>query len=298
MTLPAAGADDGGMSVHLAEPDRMDGRTVVITGASSGIGRAAAVELAGLGASVVVVGRNEERTRNAAAQVGGTPYLVDYTRLATVRQLAERLLADLPRIHVLANNAGGIGAKETTADGYDATFQQNHLGGFLLTNLLLPRLRETAADAPAGSVRIIQTSSSANLFGRIRLDDLDTRRGPWLRGFRAYGRSKLENIVFTRELARRFTRTGISAYAFHPGIVDTNFGQGGAAQVAINRLTGIPPEKGAEPLVRLASVAQVPAPSGNFFDRLKAPGRTVGQADDPGLAKALWSASEVRVALR
>ena len=276
----------------------MDGRTVVITGSSSGIGRAAAERLAGLGASVVVIGRDEERTLAAAEAVGGEPYLVDFARLATVRELADRLLADLPRIHVLANNAGGIGAKETTPDGYDATFQQNHLAGFLLTNLLLPRLRETAADAPAGSVRIIQTASVGNLFARIRLDDLDTRRGPWLRGVRAYGRSKLENIVFTRELARRLRGTGISAYAFHPGAVHTNFGQGGLSELVLNRFTAISPEQGAEPLVRLASVGAAPAPSGNYFHRLTAPGPTVRQADDPGLAKALWSASEVRTGLR
>lgn len=286
------------MPVKLPEPQTMVGRTVVITGSSSGIGRAAAVRLAGLGATVAVVGRHEERTRAAAAEVGGTAYLVDFARLASVRELAERLLADLPEIHVLANNAGGIGAREDTPDGFDATFQQNHLAGFLLTNLLLPRIRETAATAPAGSVRVIQTSSSANRFGRIRFDDLDTRKGPWLRGIRAYGRSKLANILFTRELARRTIRENISAYAFHPGLVNTNFGQGGAMQATMTRFTAISPEKGAEPLVRLASTAGVPAPSGNYFDRLKAPGKTQNQADDKGVQKALWSASEVRAGLR
>ena len=283
------------MSVELPAPSRMEGRTVVVTGASSGIGRAAARELALLGAEVAVVGRNPQRTNAVAEEVGGRAYLVDFDSLDQVRELAERLLSDLPRIHVLANNAGGLFARADTGDGFDQTFQRNHLAPFLLTHLLRDRLRETAANRP-GTVRVIQTSSAANLFGRIRLDDLDTRRGPWLGGFRAYGAAKLENIVFTRELARRTAGDGIAAYAFHPGFVATGFGGDGPVSSLMKR-TAIPPEAGAQPLVRLAAAASVPAPSGNFFDRLKAPGRTVRQADDPRLAAALWEASVLRAGL-
>ncbi|MFD1721701.1 SDR family NAD(P)-dependent oxidoreductase [Amnibacterium endophyticum] len=282
------------MSVQLPPPGRMEGRTVVVTGGSSGIGRAAARELALLGADVVVIGRNEERTNAVAAETGGRAYLADFNRLDEVRGLAARLLEDLPRIDVLANNAGGVGARRDTPDGFDETFQRNHLGPFLLTNLLLDRLRETAADT--GDVRIVQTSSAGNLGGRIRLDDLDTRRGPWLGGFRAYGTAKLENIVFTRELARRLAGTGISAYAFHPGFVATGFGGHGPVISLVKRVA-ITPEAGAQPLVRLAAAPSVPAPSGNYFDRLKAPGRTVPQADDAALAKALWDASALRAGL-
>ncbi|MGN6742987.1 MAG: SDR family NAD(P)-dependent oxidoreductase [Amnibacterium sp.] len=285
------------MSVALPAPGRMEGRTVVITGASSGIGRAAAIELGALGADVVVVGRNPERTRAVAAAAGGRAYLADFERLDDVRRLGDELRADLPAIHVLANNAGGIGPRRDTVDGFDATFQRNHLAGFLLTNLLLPTLVATAAEAPAASVRIVQTASGAARSGRIRLDDLDHRRGPWLGGFRAYGTTKLENVVFTREFARRLAGTGVAAYAFHPGFVASGFGDG-IGPVAFAQRWALTPEQGAQPLVRLAAAPDVPAPSGNYFDRLKAPGRLPKQADDPGLAKALWSASEVRAGLR
>jgi NAD(P)-dependent dehydrogenase (short-subunit alcohol dehydrogenase family) len=285
------------VSVTLPAPGRMEGRTVVITGASSGIGRAAAIELAALGADVVVVGRDASRTRAVAEQTGGRSYLADFERLDDVRRLADDLLADVPAIHVLANNAGGIGPRRDTVDGFDSTFQRNHLAGFLLTNLLLPRLIATAADAPPASVRIVQTSSGAAKSGRIRMEDLDTRHGPWLGGFRAYSTSKLENVVFTRELARRLAGTPVSAYAFHPGLVASGFGNGGAL-VSLGQRFALSPEQGAQPLVRLAAAPDVPSPSGNYFDRLKAPGRLPKQADDPGLAKALWSASEVRAGLR
>lgn len=286
------------MSVALPAPGRMEGRTVIVTGASSGIGRAAARELAALGANLAVVGRNPERTRAVAAETGGTPYLVDYADLDSVRGLAGRLLEDLPAIHVLANNAGGLYPREDTIDGFDATFQQNHLAGFLLTNLLLPRLQQTAVEADPGSVRIVQTSSAANLGQRIDLRDLDTRRRSWLGGWRAYGRSKLMNILMTRQLARRLHGSPIRAYAFHPGLVATGFNSSSTMQQWGAALVAIPPEEGAAPLVRLAAAPTVPAPSGNYFSRLKAPGRTARQADDPAVAEVLWAASEIRAGLR
>jgi NAD(P)-dependent dehydrogenase (short-subunit alcohol dehydrogenase family) len=289
------------MTVSLPQPDRMDGRTVVITGSSSGIGRSAALELAALGARVVIVGRDPDRVTAIADELRAPCHLVDYTSLASVRVLASELLDAYPRIHVLANNAGGLAERRsTTPDGYETMFQQNHLSGFLLTHLLLPRLQETAADSAPGTVRVIQTSSAANRSGRIRMDDLDTMRGPWLRGYRAYGRSKLMNILFTRELARRLRGTPVLTYAFHPGLVNTNFGGHSVAWQTLTSRTGmaISAEDGAQPLVRLAAAAEVPAPSGNYFHRLKAPGPAAAQANDPGLAKALWSASEVRAGLR
>jgi NAD(P)-dependent dehydrogenase (short-subunit alcohol dehydrogenase family) len=289
------------MSVTLPDPGRMEGRTVVLTGSSSGIGRAAARELAALGAQVVIVGRDPDRTRAIAEELDAPSHLADFTSLASVRVLASELLEAYPRIHVLANNAGGLAEKRrTTPDGYETMFQQNHLSGFLLTHLLLPRLRETAADVEPGSVRIIQTSSAANLHPGIRMDDLDTLHGPWVRGYRAYGRSKLANILHTRELARRLRGTGIDTFAFHPGLVSTNFGGHSTAWQLMTSRTGMatPAEAGAQPLVRLVAAPTVPAPSGNYFHRLKAPGPVHRQADDPGLAKALWSASEVRAGIR
>jgi NAD(P)-dependent dehydrogenase (short-subunit alcohol dehydrogenase family) len=283
------------MSVRLPDPQRMEGRTVVVTGASSGIGRAAARELALLGADVAVVGRDPERTRAVAAETGGRAFLVDYDRLDTVRELAAGLLDAYPAIHVLANNAGGMAPRQDTADGHDQTFQRNHLAPFLLTDLLLERLTATAATAPDGTVRIVQTSSGASRTGRVRLDDLENRSGPWLGGWRAYGAAKLENVLFTRELARRLQGTGVAAYAFHPGLVATSFGGDGLLMSALKR-SAIPPEAGAAPLVRLAAAAQVPAPSGNYFDRLTAPGRTAAEADDAALARGLWEASARMVA--
>lgn len=284
------------MTVTLPVPVFVDDRAIVITGASSGVGRAAARSLSKLGATVAVVGRNPERTRQVAAEVGGKGYVADFTDLSAVRSLARELLDDLPKIHVLANNAGGTFSTRTpTRDGFDVTFQSNHLAPFLLTSLLLPRMIETAKDSAPGSVRIIQTSSEGNRFGRIDLGDLDNQRGPSFGGFRAYCTSKLENIVFTRELARRLRGTGVSAYAFHPGFVASAFGGSSAPIDLAKRLFAISPEEGAEPLVRLAAAESIPAPSGNYFSRLTAPGKVAGQADDAELGAALWAASEDRV---
>lgn len=281
------------MTVTLPEARDQSDRTVVITGASSGIGRSAARALSRLGAKVAVVGRNPDRTTSVAAEVGGRAYVSDFADLAQVRDLAASLLADHPRIHVLANNAGGIFPERTTThDGFETTFQSNHLAGFLLTSLLLPRLLETAEAEPAGAVRIVQTSSAGNRIGGVRLDDLDTVRGPWVGGMRAYGASKLENVLFTRELARRLRGTGVEAFAFHPGFVASGFGGTGAVMTLGKRLA-VTTDEGAEPLVRLAGAARVPAPSGNYFDRLRAPGRLHPLADDRDLARGLWERSLV-----
>jgi NAD(P)-dependent dehydrogenase (short-subunit alcohol dehydrogenase family) len=282
------------VKVTLPHPVRMEGRTVVITGASSGVGRAAARELALLGAEVAVVGRNRERTEAVAADTGGTAFVADYDRLDAVRDLAAALLERYPAIHVLANNAGGMAPRSFSDDGHDLTFQRNHLAGFLLTSLLLDRIRATAGTAPEGSVRIVQTSSSAAAGARVRLDDLENRRGPWLGGWRAYGAAKLENILVTRELARRLAGTGVAAYAFHPGFVASGFG-GDGFFMSVGKRLAIPPEAGAAPLVRLAAAPSIPAPSGNFFDRLTAPGRTSPSADDADLARGLWQASEALI---
>jgi len=187
-------------------------RTVIITGASSGIGREAAVELARGGAQIAVVGRNPERTRAVADQVGGRAFLADYDRLDDVRRLGAELLEAYPRIDVLANNAGGLVSERSLShDGHERILQSNHLAPFLLTRLLLPRLLESSG-------RVVSTASVANLVGSVRLDDLDWAKRPWLGGWRQYGTSKIETILFVRELARR---TGLEAFSFHPGIVKT-----------------------------------------------------------------------------
>ena len=274
-------------------------RVIVLTGGSSGIGAAAADVLAAQGAHVAVVGRNAERTKSVAERVGGESFLADYDRLDDVRALADALLARYERIDVLANNAGGlISHRAMTADGHERTFQSNHLAPFLLTTLLLPRLIECAADAP---VRVISTASVANLFGQLRLDDVDWQNRPWLGGWRAYGAAKLADILFIRELAERTTGTGIKAFSFHPGNVVTGFGATSPLIKVGNLLTrghyGIGPARGAMPLITLAGDAPVGAPSGTYFDRMTPNGRVNAHARDPQLARDLWALSERLVGL-
>ena len=263
--------------------------TIVITGASSGIGAETARSLGSLGWEIAVVGRNPERTKAVAASVGGRPYLADYDRLDEVRGLAASLSERYERIDVLANNAGGlIHARGVSADGHERTLQHNHLAPFLLTNLLLPKL--------AGS-RVIGTASIANLFGSLRLDDLEWRKRPWLGGWQAYGTSKIATILFAQSLAAR----GVEAYSFHPGYVATSFGVDSplikfANFVSRNSL-GISAEQGATPLVHLATAPDTGVPSGTYFDGLKPFGRIDGSAKKPGVAEALWRASAELVGL-
>jgi NAD(P)-dependent dehydrogenase (short-subunit alcohol dehydrogenase family) len=261
--------------------------TIVITGSSSGIGRAAAIELAARGHRLAIVGRNPERTAAVAKEVGGSPFLADFGRLDDVRALATALLDRFETIDILANNAGGlVQQRETTVDGFERTFQANYLSPFLLTHLLLPRLRASAG-------LVISTASNSNTLGPIDLDDLDRSKIRWGGGWTAYGATKLETILFIRELARR--EPGITAYSFHPGYVASNFG----AEVGIMRFAqwisfghlGLSNEQGAEPLVRLAT-GGLSAPSGTYFSRLKPNGRQHRSASDPTLASDLWAKTE------
>lgn len=267
----------------------MQGKTVVITGASSGIGRQAAIDLAARGASVAVVGRNRERTDAVAREVGGRAFIADFDRLDDVRALAESLLASYDSIDVLANNAGGLVPKRSlTVDGHERTVQSNHLAPFLLTNLLLPRLVESGG-------RVISTASVANRWANLRLDDLDWANRPWLGGWRAYGTSKLLTILFIEELARRTSGTGLSAFSFHPGFVATSFGDGSLLMRLVSLASrgqyGISAEAGAVPLIQLASTRDVGAPSGTYFDTLTPNGRRHRLAGDADLARRLWDAS-------
>ena len=271
----------------------MNGKTIVITGASSGIGAIAARRLSEQGWDVAVVGRNPSRTTAVAASVTGTPFFADYDSLDEVRRLAGELLERYPSIDMLANNAGGLVSKRgVSADGHERTFQHNHLAPFLLTELLLPRLL-------ASQARVISTSSVANTFAALKLDDLEFRTRPWFGGWRAYGTSKLMTILFTRELARR---TGIEAYAFHPGYVATEFGAGSLlvkfGAIASGGRLGISAEQGAAPLVHLASVGEVAAPNGTYFDGLTPNGRMHRLAADDQLAAQLWERSATLVSER
>lgn len=269
----------------------LQGHTVVVTGASSGIGAAAARRFAELGATVAVVGRSPQRTAVVAEVIGAEPHLVDFGRLDDVRRLAAELLARYPRIDVLANNAGGLFAsRHTSADGHEMTFQLNHLAPFLLTNLLLDRLTK----APHGA-RVVNTTSMFYRQGRLDLDDLDGARGRY-RGQAAYYAAKLATVMFTRELSRRTADTGVTASVFHPGIVATDIFRNSPLNRA---LLGSRPvralmstsEQGAEPLLHLATTPDPMTVNGAYFHRLSRQEPKNAQALDADLARRLWDRS-------
>ena len=271
----------------------MSERTIVITGASDGIGAAAARALSRSGDRVVIVGRSPQRTQAIAAELGADHFIADFSRLAEVRTLASDLLKRYPRIDVLANNAGGImGERELTVDGHEKTMQVNHLAPFLLTTLLMDRLLASRAS-------VINTSSTANRFGRINLDDLDNERR--YSPNKAYGDAKLANILFTRELHRRYNARGLVTAAFHPGVVATSFSTDSTSvmrflyQTALKRML-ITPEKGADTLIWLASTAAgVDWQSGEYYEKRRVHS-TNSQATDAGLATSLWERSADMVA--
>lgn len=275
------------------------GKRVVITGGTGGIGLAAAEALAARGALLTIVGRSAARASAAAARIAAAApgaevvqLVADLSSQADVRRLAGDILARHERIHVLANNAGAFFVdRQLTADGLERTWALNHLSPFLLTTLLLDRLK---ASAPA---RVITTSSAAHRGAHIPWDDPGAERG--YRGFARYGQSKLANILFTAELARRLGGTGVTANCFHPGLVATGFGMNNrglaAAALALVRPFARTPARGAETLVWLADAPEAGAHTGLYFvDRR--PARPDAAALDPGAAARLWSESEAAVA--
>lgn len=283
----------GPSSLGPVNPER---RTIVITGASDGVGAAAARQLSRRGDNVVVVGRSPAKTAAVAGALGADHLVADFAELAQVRDLAAQLLDRYPRIDVLANNAGGLldRTRQETVDGFEKTFQVNHLAPFLLTTLLMDRL--IAAEAS-----VINTSSVGNrLFGHIDITDLNHERG--FKAQKAYGDAKLANILFTKELHRRHHSDGISTAAFHPGSVASNFGAEAnnpalelLYRTPLKKLILISPDKGADQLVWLAtSTPGIDWTSGQYYARRK-PGRPNKQANDPVLAQQLWDRSREMV---
>jgi retinol dehydrogenase 14 len=265
----------------------------VVTGASSGIGRAAAVELARRGATVVPVARESERLRRVAAQVGGDLLSADFASLAQVRRLADELLERHERIDVLVNNAGLVTSRrELTEDGYEMTFAVNHLAPFLLTNLLLGRLR---ASAPA---RVITTSSGAHGGGRLDFDDLAGERS-WSM-MRAYSTSKLANILFTRGLAMRVEPDEVTVNCLHPGVINTKLGRGAGRLAGLTWTAGRPffgsPKRGASTIVYLATSEEGGEVTGGYYENSRPVG-TSAAAADAELADRLWRESERLVGL-
>ena len=266
-------------------------RTVVVTGASSGLGAAAVVELARREWQVAVVGRDAERTAAVAARAGGIPFIADFDDLSQVRALADDLLARFPRIDALVNNAGGLVSRRTlTADGNETTLQRNVLAAALLTELLVPRL-----SAARDTGRVVLTSSVLNRLGGLRLDDLDFSHRRYGAGWRAYGASKLATILYARSLV---ARTGLEAYAFHPGYVRSGFGAESRSARLLQLVTGsmqISPEAGAAPLVHLVDTPELGVPNGTYFDGLDPLGATHPSAGDARLADELWQTIAQRI---
>jgi NAD(P)-dependent dehydrogenase (short-subunit alcohol dehydrogenase family) len=274
----------------------VQGKRVVITGATSGIGLAAARRLAELGAELTIVGRAAQRAQRAAASISKPVdvLLADLSSQAEVRRLAETIEGRYPEVHVLINNAGAIYAsRRQSADGVELTWAVNHLAPFLLTTLLLEKLE---ASAPA---RIITTASAAHYRAQIPFDDLLGERSYALLGFGRYGQTKLANILFTRALAKRLEGSGVTANCFHPGFVGTGFNHNNGwlmgLAMSLGRLFARSPERGADTLVWLADSAAVSAISGAYFmDRREV--RPSHNARDDNAAERVWHLSEEQVA--
>jgi NAD(P)-dependent dehydrogenase (short-subunit alcohol dehydrogenase family) len=275
----------------------MDGKTILITGATNGIGKVAALALAKKGATVVIVGRNPAKTAETVAEIkaqsGNTnveSIVADLSSMAEVRKVAEAFKANHSRLDVLINNAGAVFAKrQETVDGYEMTFAFNHLAYFLLTNLLLDTLK---ASAPA---RIVSVSSEAQTNGRINFDDLNAKNGYGMGGFGAYSNSKLANVMFTYELARRLEGTGVTANVLHPGLVGTGFGKnnGGLMRFAMRILSpfSLTPEQGADTIIYLASSPEVEGVTSKYWDKRKAV-KSIDASYDISAQQRLWTVSE------
>ena len=276
----------------------MQGKVVLITGATNGIGRAAALALAKRGASVVVAGRSRQRLDDTLAMIRDesgseavSGLLADLSTQAAVRQLAAAFREQHTRLDVLLNNAGAnFRERADTADGLERTFAVNHMAYYLLTRLLLDMLQ---ASAPA---RIVNVSSEAHRqLKAFDFENLDGRKRWGMFGFGAYSQSKLANVLFTRELARRLAGTGVTVNSMHPGVVNTGLFQnvGGIGSMVLRALAPIfmkTPEQGADTLIWLATAPEVAESSGGYYDRrrLREPSAA---AQDDAAAGRLWALS-------
>jgi len=272
----------------------MKGKVVVITGATSGIGEVAARRLAAMGARIVLVARDAARGQESLARLAQSGagvthsiYYGDLSRISETKRVAAEIAAAEPRIDVLINNAGALfGTRQVTADNLEQTFATNHMAYFVLTL----GLRESLfAASPA---RVVSTASAAHQGYTLDFDDLQAAKG--YSAIKAYGRSKLCNILFTRELARRWSGKGVTANCLHPGFVASRFGDGSGGLlsrvVRVAKVFAISPEKGAQTIVYLASSPDVGAISGEYFYKCRPATPTAGGRDDAA-AKRLWMES-------
>jgi NAD(P)-dependent dehydrogenase (short-subunit alcohol dehydrogenase family) len=272
----------------------MKSKICVVTGTTSGIGKETAVALARAGARVAIVCRTQDKGERALAEIRRRSagdvalFVADLASQRAIRVLAARLSAALPRIDVLVNNAGLIlDRRVLTEDGLETTFAVNHIGYFLLTRLLEPKL---LAGAPA---RVVNVASRAHQSGTLRFDDLMGAKG--YDGWSAYVQSKLANIVFTYELARRLAGSGVTANCLHPGVIASSFGNAGPLMIRLGVRLGRPfmkgPARGADTSIYLASSPEVEGVSGKYFvNRRQA--RSNDESYDATVATRLWKVSE------
>ncbi len=267
----------------------MQGKTVVITGGTSGIGEVAAAELARQGARIVLVARDLERARATLGTLAGTAhatYIADLSRLSEMKRVSKEIAGEFAQIDVLINNAGALfNTRRVTEDGLEMTFATNHMAYFVVTNMLLANLKSGA--------RIVSTASDAHKGAHLDFTDLQSEKR--YSGFSVYGKSKLCNILFNRELARRIEGSGVTANCLHPGFVATRFGDqsGGIMQVAVKiakPIGAISPEDGAKTIVYLASSPEVEGRSGGYYYKNKLATPTKDARNDAD-AKRLWDVS-------
>jgi NAD(P)-dependent dehydrogenase (short-subunit alcohol dehydrogenase family) len=274
----------------------MQGKTVVVTGGTSGIGEVAAFRLAGQGARIVLIARDPKRgdvtlsmLKQANPAADHKVHYGDLSSIADMKRVATEVANTEPRIDVLVNNAGAVFlSRQTSVDGLEMTFATNHMNYFVVTNILLDRLKATPG------ARIVSTASEAHKSGKLDFDDLQSAKS--YSTFRVYGTSKLCNILFTRELARRVDGTGVTANCLHPGFVGTRLGQNNATNFFIKALArtimtfGISPEEGAKTIIHLASSPDVATISGEYFYKCKVAEPSLA-AQDGDAAKRLWDVS-------
>ena len=274
----------------------MQGKTVVITGATSGIGEVAACELAQQGARIVFTARDRARANETAAKLkAANPsanhkvHLADLSSLAEMKRVANEIAQSESKIDVLINNAGAVFlSRKTSIDGLEMTFATNHMAYFVVTHILLDRLKATPG------ARIVSTASDAHKSGKLDFSDLQSEKS--YSSFRVYGTTKLENILFTRELAKRLQGTGVTANCQHPGFVGTRFGQNNASNVLLKGLSrtimsfGLKPAAGARTMIYLASSRDVEGKSGGYYYKCQLEQPTAEAQNDKN-ARRLWDTS-------
>ena len=284
----------------MSEERPLTGQNIVVTGATGGIGKATAMGLAALGARVGIVGRDRARLTASADELrlGSAndeidTFEADLSAQAQVRRVAAEVQEQYPRLDVLVNNVGGLWAhRHVSPDGLELTFALNHLAPFLLTSLLVGRM------VAAGRGRIVTVTSSAESFGRIDFDDLQSTKS--YSGQRAYNQSKLANVLFTYELARRLNGTTVTVNAVHPGVTNTSFGVADQPRSYSMSWMARPfmrsPERGADSVVWAASSSELDGVTGGYFHDRR-PKRSSERSHDEATAKRLWQVSEELVGI-